>query len=98
MRAVRARVFALLAALLMLLPSGASARTHYYCQMMGRVVASCCCDTGAVSQAPGAPQQLQVEDCCQRISAASRSAALGTHQAFGAVVVAPLPSAVSVLF
>src|SRR5450432_187445 len=98
MRAVRARVFALLAALLMLLPSGASARTHYYCQMMGRVVASCCCETNAVSQAPGAPQELQAADCCQRISASSRTASLGTREAFRAVAAAALPSTLPVNF
>jgi hypothetical protein len=79
MRAIPARILALLAALVLLLPGGASARTQYYCQMMGRVVASCCCETEAVSQAPRTPQQLRSADCCQRISA-SRSASLGTRE------------------
>ncbi len=81
MRAVRARIFALLAALLMLLPSGASARTQYYCRMMGRIVASSACDEEAASKAASPAQELQLADCCQRFSSASRSASLGTLEA-----------------
>ena len=80
MHAVRARIFALLAALVMLLPSGASARTQYYCKMMGRIVASSACDKGA-TPAARASQELQPVDCCQRLSASSRSASLGTLEA-----------------
>ena len=78
MRVVRARIFALLAALVMLLPSGASARTQYYCRMMGRVVASSACDHEAASKPAGPTQELQLVDCCQRLSSSSRSASLGT--------------------
>jgi hypothetical protein len=92
MRAVRARIFALLAALVLLLPGGASARTQYYCQMLGRVVASCCCETAAASQAPGAVQELQAADCCQRISSSTRSASLGARQALQGIAAAVLPS------
>jgi hypothetical protein len=80
MRAVRARIFALLAALVMLLPSGASARTQYYCRMMGRVVASSACDSKA-SKAASPVRELQPADCCQRLSSSSRSASLGTLEA-----------------
>ena len=81
MRAVRARIFALFAALAMLLPSGASARTQYYCRMMGRVVASSACDEEASFKAVGSAQELQLADCCQRLSSSSRSASLGTLEA-----------------
>ena len=80
MRAVRARIFALFAALVMLLPSGASARTQYYCRMMGRIVASSACDSEASKPASRA-QEFQLADCCQRLSSSSRSASLGTLQA-----------------
>jgi hypothetical protein len=98
MRAVRARIFALLAALVLLLPGGASARTLHYCQMLGRVVASCCCETASASQAPGAAQELEAADCCQRISSSTRSASLGTREGFRGVTAAALPSASSVQF
>jgi len=81
MRAVRARIFALFAALVMLLPSGASARTQYYCRMMGRIVASSACDNEAAAKAASPAQELQLADCCQRLSSSSRSASLGTLEA-----------------
>jgi hypothetical protein len=92
MRAVRARIFALLAALLMLLPGGAWARTQFYCPMMGHIVASCCDETDALSQAPSAAPQLRVADCCQRLSSSNQGASLGTHEAFQEVAAAALPS------
>ena len=93
MRVVRARILALFAALVMLLPGGAFARTQYYCSMMGRVVASCCCQAEAVTQAPSAAQELQVGDCCQRLSATSRSASLGTRDVLhGVAAPAVLPT------
>lgn len=78
MRAVRARVFALFAALIMLLPSGAWARSQYYCRMTGGLVASCCCGV-ARSQSPKHSQELQDADCCRRISPSTPSASLGTR-------------------
>ncbi len=94
MHAVRARVLALLAALVMLLPSGAPARTQYYCAMMGRVMASACCETDEVSPAPNAAPELQAQDCCQRLSSANRNASLGTRNVLHGVVAAALPSRV----
>ena len=81
MRAVRARIFALFAALVMLLPSGASARSQYYCRMMGRIVASSACDEEAAGKTAGPAQELQLADCCQRLLSSSRSASLGTLEA-----------------
>ena len=102
MRAVRARIFALLAALVMLLPSGASARTQYYCRMMGRIVASSACDEEEASKATSPAQELRVADCCQRLLSASRSASLGTLKAVHDVappasVAAPQPFVVALL-
>ncbi len=77
---VRARIFALLAAVIMLLPSGAPARSQYYCRMMGRIVASSACDEAA-SRAVGPAPELQLADCCQRLTSSSRNAALGTLDA-----------------
>ena len=102
MRAVRAQIFALLAALVMLLPSGASARTQYYCKMMGRIVASSACDRQAASKAASPARELRLADCCQRLSSSSRSASLGTLEAVpdvapAASVAAPQPFVVSPL-
>jgi hypothetical protein len=94
MRAVRARMFALLAALILLLPGGGAGRAQYYCQMMGRVVATCCCETGAAAHAPDAAREFQAADCCQRISSARPSASLGTHEALRGVPAAALLSTV----
>ena len=81
MRAVPARLFALLAALVMLLPGAASARTQYYCRMVGHVVGSAACDNDAESKASGPAQEFRLQDCCQRLSSANRSASLGTPDA-----------------
>jgi hypothetical protein len=98
MRAVRARIFALLAALVLLLPGGASGRSQYYCQMLGRVVASCCCEMASASQAPGAAQELEAADCCQRISSSTRGASLSARDAFQGIAAAVLPNALAVAF
>jgi hypothetical protein len=76
----------------MLLPSGASARTQYYCRMMGRVVGSTSCDSKAAPQAASPVQQIEEADCCQRLSSASRSASLGTREAVRGVAAAVLLS------
>jgi hypothetical protein len=97
MRAVPARIFALLVALVMLLPSGASARTQYYCRMMGRIVASSACDEEAASTAASPAQEYQLADCCQRLSSSSRSASLGTLEAVHDVAPAASVAAVQPL-
>ncbi len=81
MSTVRATLFALLAALIALLPGAASAQDRYYCQMLGQVVETCCCDTGVAARAPSAACELRNADCCQRLSSGSRSAAVGAKQA-----------------
>ena len=100
MRAVSVRLFALFAALVMLLPGTASARTQYYCRMMGRVVGSAACDNGAESKGAGTAQEFQAADCCQRLSSSNRSASLGTLDAVNDVApaahVATLPQAFAV--
>jgi hypothetical protein len=81
MRAVLAQLFALLAALVLLLPGTASARTQYYCRMTGQVIGSTACDTGAESKAADPAQAIHEQDCCQRLSSANRDASLGTLDA-----------------
>ena len=95
MRAIPARLLALLAALVLLLPSAASTRTQYYCRMMGRIIDSVGCNDGARSKATSPIQRLQREDCCQRLTSASRSAAPGTLNAL--IDVAPAAEAATTL-
>jgi hypothetical protein len=93
MRAVRAKLLALLAVLALLLPGGAQARAQYYCQMARQVVASCCCEDDAASGAASsaqAPAQYRIADCCRRITSASLAVPSGTLQAVQHVATAPL--------
>src|SRR6187431_3449370 len=99
MRAAPARLVALFAALVMLLSGAASARTQYHCRMMGRVIDFVCCGNDATSKATSPVQEVQLPDCCQRLSSSTRSAALGTLNAANdvapAVQVATIPQAFS---
>ncbi|MES1176939.1 MAG: hypothetical protein ABUL62_21635 [Myxococcales bacterium] len=100
MRAVSARLLALFAALVMLLPGTAAARAQYYCRMTGHIIGSVACDDGALSKKADANQELQAPDCCQRLSVANRSASLGTLDAVRdippAACIAVLPQAFAV--
>jgi len=49
--------------------------------MMGRIPNAIACNDGAASKATSPRQELQREDCCQRLSSANRSASLGTLNA-----------------
>ena len=97
MRAVLTRLFALFAAVVMLLPGTASARTQYYCHMTGRIIGSVACDNGAASKASSPAQELRAPDCCQRLWSSDRSASPGTLDALNDVApaahVATLPQA-----
>jgi hypothetical protein len=97
---VRAWIFALLATVLVLLPSGGRVHAEHYCRMMGRVVASCCCDEAAAASTPHDQQQIRESDCCQRISSSVPST-LGVDKAvrYGHAAPAPqlTPSVVSSL-
>jgi hypothetical protein len=99
MRAVSAQLFALFAALVLLLPGTASARAQYYCRMVGHVIGDAACDNGAPSKASRNTQELQASDCCQRLSSSHHSAALGTLDAVTGVApaayVATRPQAVA---
>ncbi|MEI9948816.1 MAG: hypothetical protein WDO74_07485 [Pseudomonadota bacterium] len=99
MCAVRAKLFALLAASLMLLlalPELVSAHAQYYCQMSGHVVAACCCgaeiSARASTRSAGTTHapECRVADCCQRISSAGLAASPGAQQALQHVATAPL--------
>ncbi|MEO7033787.1 MAG: hypothetical protein ABI548_07885 [Polyangiaceae bacterium] len=91
MRAVRLRIIALLAAVLVLMSGAASARTQYVCHMTGRVVGACCCASAASPlTATHLTARLRAADCCQRIVTAGRAAVTATHAVWNSVAAAPL--------
>lgn len=65
------RWLALLAALLVASPSVVSARPHYFCHAMERVLPACCCETGERHDENGA--SARAADCCERLSASKHA-------------------------
>jgi hypothetical protein len=79
MRPLRVQLIAVLTALAVLLPGSAIARTQFFCRMMNRVVATCCCDSDADTQSrddASSVPQVRASDCCEKITTAARSAAV----------------------
>jgi hypothetical protein len=93
-----ARLIAVVTALSVLVPGGASARTQYFCRMMNRVVATCCCDQRSSVRDAGGPE-VRSPECCEPLSTVVRSvpAAAPTTEvsippaAYVATASAPLP-------
>src|SRR5438876_913392 len=75
MRFLRLHLFALIAALAMLLPGGAAAKPHYFCRMMDRVMASDCCAAGEESNTADHQAQARTPDCCERLMSPERAGA-----------------------
>jgi hypothetical protein len=69
----------------MLLPGAASARAQYYCRMTGRVIAATTCDNRSAPKVTLRAEEVQLPDCCQRLSSSNRSASLGTPDAINHV-------------
>ena len=80
MSALRARIFALLTAIAVLLPGGALAPTHYFCRMMERVQPACCC-AGAREQKPVRAAELRRQDCCEKLAQPSRARSSAADEA-----------------
>jgi hypothetical protein len=83
MRSLRVQLIAVLTAVAVLLPGGALGRTRFFCHMMNRVVATCCCDGDSKEDgASSCEVRVRSTDCCERLSAAARTPtlkALGTE-------------------
>jgi hypothetical protein len=73
MRPVSLRFLAFLATLLIALPALASTRTHYFCRVMERVLPACCCAHESPTK-PSEGSEVRAADCCEKISAAARTA------------------------
>jgi hypothetical protein len=72
MRRVSLRLLAFLVTLLVALPSLASARTHYFCRGMERVLSERCC----AHEAPAKPfegTEVRAVDCCETVAAAAHA-------------------------
>jgi hypothetical protein len=80
MQQLGARLRLFLAALIVLLAAAASDRSHYFCKMMGRAVAECCC---APQHSPqrGRNTALRAADCCERLAASQQPVATLSHHA-----------------
>jgi hypothetical protein len=89
MRSARARILALLAALVVLLPGGASLGAQYFCRMMDRAVPACCCATNETDEASG-EAGVRPADCCHRLASPDRSAAAAARGAVETIPAAAL--------
>jgi hypothetical protein len=75
MRSLAARCLALLTALAVSLPMTAFGRTTYFCRMMNRVVATCCCAADARHEAVR-ETRVRAEDCCEKLAPRAQAASL----------------------
>jgi hypothetical protein len=78
MRALRAQLAALFAALIIALPGSAWARAHFLCRMTGQEMPARCCKADHVEHASHEPQARPL-DCCERIAPVAHTGALGTR-------------------
>jgi hypothetical protein len=67
MRAVAHRLQLLFVALVVLLAATASDRAHYFCKMMDRAMAECCCAGAPASAEDAAKLAVQAPHCCERL-------------------------------
>lgn len=80
MRPLRAQLIAALTAFALLLPGSAFARAQFFCHMMNRVVATCCCETDSnEDDDAGCAVRVRASDCCERLSAAAQTPTVGAH-------------------
>jgi hypothetical protein len=66
-RSLVLRTIAWLAAAIVLLSDEAAPKTQYFCHMMGRVVASCCCAGEDGASKVECRAEARAPDCCERI-------------------------------
>src|SRR6185369_13478523 len=93
MKALRAQLIAALTVVAVLLPGSAFARTQYFCRMMNRVVATCCCEGAERHEEQVAGPEVRATDCCQKITPESRSIAAGVSNTDFSVPVAAVVDA-----
>ncbi|HEY2408375.1 MAG TPA: hypothetical protein VGI10_20350 [Polyangiaceae bacterium] len=94
MHAIRAKLAALVAVLVLVLPGSAWARAHYVCRMTGASMSARCCKSPYVDPVSRDPQVLPV-DCCERVAPAARAGTLGTRVVASDVAPAALAALLS---
>jgi len=87
MRQIGVRLQLLLAALIVLLATAAADHSHYFCKMMGRAVAECCCATSHQLQRSRSAS-ARAPDCCELLTASKQSVATSHSAALPDVPVA----------
>jgi hypothetical protein len=88
MRSIGAHLRFVLAVLGLLLVAVAPTRSHYFCKMMGRAVAECCC-AGRDAAHDSAGPTLRAPDCCERLVPASQPVWLAQRDAAPSLFTAP---------
>jgi len=76
----RARIFALLTAIAVLLPGGAAAPAHYFCRMMERVQPACCCAGARNEHTAVRRAEVRHADCCERLTQPSHATASAAEE------------------
>ncbi|HEY4157710.1 MAG TPA: hypothetical protein VGM29_06415 [Polyangiaceae bacterium] len=94
MRAIRAKLAALVAVLVLVLPGSAWARAHYVCRMTGASMSARCCKSPCADPGSRDPQVLPL-DCCERVAPAARASTLGTRVVASDVAPAALAALVN---
>jgi hypothetical protein len=91
MRSFGARLQLVLVALVLLLAAAASDRSHYFCKMLGRAVAECCCPS-AHEAAQSEATTARAPDCCELMTSSKQPVA--AHHEATAPSLSAMPLAV----
>lgn len=89
MRHFGVRLQLLLTVLVVLLATAASDRSQYFCKMMGRTVAECCC-SGEQRQQRSRSVTAKSADCCELLTASSQPLVISHNAAVPELPVAAL--------
>jgi hypothetical protein len=89
----RARLAALLVALLALAPVVAHAHARYFCRMMERVVDDCCCAVEPTFAASDSEPEARSPDCCVRLTQGSLPSADTTRNSVAPMAALPAAAA-----
>jgi len=92
---LRARIFALFAAIALMLPSGAAARPHYFCKMVDVVMSHCCCPSARSEHGSQGEVEARGPECCERMVMPARAGGSSTNDVAVDVPVAGLIAVLS---
>lgn len=92
MVALRARLWPVLAVLLLALPLRAAGGVQYFCHGMGRLMDKCCCPSATTVQRVergGCGSKIKSRDCCERLERGSGDVATPLRERASSVALAP---------